>query len=47
MLCQINQKKPQKTIIVVGKLFKQCVYVWRGFAEGVVQIVLFTILCFK
>ena len=31
----------------VGKLFNYCAYSWQGFAEGLLQVVLFTGLCFK
>ena len=39
--------KAQKIIVTVRKLFNQYAHSWRGFAEGVLQIVLFTVLRFK
>ena len=49
ILCQINQEiwKTRKIIGAVGKLFNQCAHNWRGFAEGVLKVVFFTVLCFK
>ena len=42
-----NSWKPQKIIITVRKLSTQCAYSWRGFAEGIMQIALFVVLCFQ
>ena len=42
-----NPKKPQKIIVAAGKLLNLCAQSWWGFAEGVIQFVLFTILWFK
>ena len=39
-------KKKKKNMMAVGKPFNQCAHGWHRFAEGVLQIVLFTILCF-
>ena len=39
--------KRQKIIATLQNLFSQCVHSWRGFAEGVLQVVLSTILWFK
>ena len=39
--------KPPKIIPTIPKLFNQCVHSWRGFAESIVQVVLFTILWFN
>ena len=44
-LHHVNQEilKASKKITTVGKLLVS----WRGFAEGVLQVVLFTVLCFN
>ena len=49
VLCQINQEtlKARKRIVTVRKLFSQCVHSWWRFAEGVLQVVLCTILWFR
>ena len=41
-----KKKKKKKIMMAVGKPFNQCAHGWHRFAEGVLQIVLFTILCF-
>ena len=41
-----KKKKKKKKMMAVGKPFNQCAHGWHRFAEGVLQIVLFTILCF-
>ena len=36
------------TVHIVGEdLFNYCAHSWRGFAEAVLQVVSFTVLCFK
>ena len=45
----INNTLPDKSgnpevIATARKLFNKCAYSWRGFAEGIVQVVLFTVL---
>ena len=49
ILCQINQEswKSWKIIVEVGKFFNQRAHSWWGFTEGVLQVALFTALCFK
>ena len=42
----LKKKKKKKKMMAVGKPFNQCAHGWHRFAEGVLQIVLFTILCF-
>ena len=37
---------PQK-IITVENLFNLCTYSWQGFPSGILQAILFMILCFK
>ena len=39
--------KPQKIIIAVRKLFNLRAHSWREFAEGILQVVLFRVFCFK
>ena len=44
----INNTLPDKSenpevIATVRKLFNQCAHSWRGFAEGILQVVLFTV----
>ena len=49
--CQLlylrNFWKPKKIIIKDGMLFKKCAHSWWGFAEGIRQVVSFTLLGFK
>ena len=40
-------KKKKKKMMAVGKPFNQCAHGQHRFAEGVLQVVLFTILCFQ
>ena len=39
--------KLPKIIIAVGKLFSSCAHSWWGFTEGVLQVILFKVLCFR
>ena len=39
--------KPTRIIATVRKLFSWCAHSWRRFAEGVLKVVLFTVLWFK
>ena len=38
---------PQKIIAAVQKLFNWCAHSWWGFVEGVLQVVLYSVLWFK
>ena len=42
-----NSESLKKVIILVRKLPSLCAHSWRGFAEGVLEVALSTILCFK
>ena len=42
-----ESKNPRKIIIAVGKLFNLCAHSWWGFAEGVLEVVLFKVLRLK
>ena len=37
--------RSQNIILAVEELYNECAYSWKGFAEGILQIVLFAILC--
>ena len=42
-----NPESLKKVIATVEKLLNQDVHSWQGFAEGILQFVLFTVLWFK
>ena len=42
-----NLERLKKITIAVGKLFNEYVHSQRGFAEGVLQVILFKVFCFK
>ena len=42
-----NPTTLKKIIITVRKFSNLCAYIWREFAEGILQVLSFTVLCFK